>query len=67
MDTTTLLLSLVFGSVGLGLFLYGKNSQKMPHLIAGLALMTCPYFISNLIVLSIVCVILAIVPFVVRT
>ena len=39
--------SLVIGTIGMGFFLYGKKQQRMPQLIAGLALMVYPYFIPN--------------------
>jgi len=64
MDPNYLMLSLLFGAVGTGLFMFGKKAQKMPHLIAGVALMTCPYFITNLIAMSVVCVALMVAPFV---
>jgi hypothetical protein len=63
-DPTYLMLSLLFGALGMGLFLYGKKSQRLPHLMAGVALMTCPYFITNVIAMMSVCIVLAIVPFV---
>jgi hypothetical protein len=65
MDSTLLTLSLLFSLAGTGLFMFGKKAQRMPHLIAGVALMTCPYFITNVIALTSVCVILAVAPFVV--
>jgi hypothetical protein len=63
LDPTYLTLSLLFGALGMGLFLFGKKAQRMPHLMAGVALMTCPYFITNAIAMVSICVILAIVPF----
>lgn len=62
-DPTYLMLSLLFSAVGMALFVFGKKSQRFPHLAAGLALMTCPYFITNLIAMTSICVILAIIPF----
>jgi hypothetical protein len=64
MDSTYLMLSLLFGAAGTGLFMFGKKAGKIPHLVAGLALMTCPYFITNVIAMTSVCVILAVAPFV---
>jgi hypothetical protein len=64
MDPTLLTLSLLFSFAGTGLFIFGKKTQKVPHMIAGLALMTCPYFITNVIALTSVCVVLALAPFV---
>jgi hypothetical protein len=62
-DSNYLMLSLLFGAVGMALFLFGKKAQRIPHIVAGLALMTCPYFITNLIAMTSICVILAVVPF----
>ena len=63
MDTNTLLLSILFGSLGMGFFLYGKKQQRFIPLVAGLALMVCPYFIPNTIALAVVGVILTASPF----
>ncbi|MEO6434615.1 MAG: hypothetical protein ABIP55_02490 [Tepidisphaeraceae bacterium] len=63
LDPTYLTLSLLFGMVGMTLFLYGKKSSRIPHLAAGLALMTCPYFFTNVIVMTAICLVLAIAPF----
>jgi hypothetical protein len=42
-----LLASLVIGSVGLGLFAYGKRQRRPPHLVAGIVLMVYPYFVGS--------------------
>jgi len=66
MDGNLLLVSFLFGMVGLGLFMYGKKSQHMIHLIAGIGLMTVPYFISNLILMIVVCCAMTAMPWVLR-
>ena len=43
----TLLVSLVFGSIGLGVFIYGKRQARMLLAATGLALMIYPYFVSG--------------------
>ncbi len=43
----TVVASLVTGSLGFGLYLYGKNEARYPQLIVGLALMAYPYFVSG--------------------
>jgi hypothetical protein len=63
-DPTYLMLSLLFSALGMGLFLFGKKTQRLPHLMAGLALMTCPYFITNVIAMMSVCIVLAVMPFI---
>ena len=47
MSTATLLWSLLFSSVGLGFFLYGKKQARAVPLVCGIALMVFPYFVSN--------------------
>ena len=66
MDFTSLMVSLLLGSVGFGFLLYGKNAGQLAPIGAGLGLMVCPYFIGNIAVLLIVSAVLAAVPFVVR-
>jgi hypothetical protein len=66
MDTTNLMLSLIFGSLGMGFFMYGKNTGQFVPIGAGVLLMVVPYFIPNAIALVIVCLALSVVPFVVR-
>ena len=66
MDATSLTLSLLFGAVGMGLFIFGKKTMRMVPMGAGVALMVCPYFITNTVAMLIVCVLLTAVPFVVR-
>ncbi|MDZ4773841.1 MAG: hypothetical protein SGI72_11990 [Planctomycetota bacterium] len=43
----SLFASLVIGSVGLVLFVYGKRMERYPQLVVGAALMIYPYFVSN--------------------
>lgn len=66
MDTTTLMVSLLFGALGMGFFMFGKKEGRMVPLLVGVALMVVPYFIPNVIILLIACVLLTAVPFVVR-
>jgi hypothetical protein len=48
MSTTTwLFLGLVFSSVGMGYFMYGKKQSRAVTLVCGIALMLYPYVISN--------------------
>ena len=47
LDPIVLFLSIVVGSVGLALFIYGKKNARLPQLIVGLALMVFPYFTST--------------------
>ncbi len=51
MNTASLLWGLLFGSIGLGFFIYGKKQQAIVPLVCGLALMVFPYFITNTLAL----------------
>ncbi len=43
--------SLVIGTIGLGLFLFGKRTGRMGPLGIGLLMCVYPYFIPNVLVL----------------
>lgn len=63
MSESNLLLGLLFSSVGVGFFLYGKQQRSAVPLLCGLALIIYPYFISNLIVMVAIGVALAAIPY----
>jgi hypothetical protein len=48
-DTTFLIASLIWGSIGMGYFMYGKKSQKPIALIGGLVLTGSSYFCGPLL------------------
>jgi hypothetical protein len=56
LDGNSLLLSLAIGSVGFVCFAYGKKQQRFPQMIAGLLLCVYPYFVSNLMLMSVIAV-----------
>jgi len=47
MSTSLLLWSLLFSSIGLGFFVYGKKQKAVVPLFSGLGLMIYPYFVSS--------------------
>jgi hypothetical protein len=51
-ETGALFLALLIGAVGTGLFIYGKKQARVPQLVAGIALVVYPYFVSNLWVMA---------------
>jgi len=57
---------LLFSSIGLGFFLYGKKQRAIVPLACGLALMIFPYFVTNNVVLVAVGIALVVVPYFVR-
>lgn len=43
----SMMVSLVAGIVGLGLFRYGKKEERLPQLIGGMAMMAYPMFVTG--------------------
>jgi len=66
MNTSLLLWSLLFSSVGLGFFLYGKKQQALVPLFSGLALMIYPYFVSSTILMVAIGAALSAAPFFIK-
>jgi hypothetical protein len=48
----------IFGSIGLGFFVYGKKQKAVIPLFCGIGLMVFPYFISNMYILVILGILL---------
>jgi hypothetical protein len=66
MSTSSLLWGLLFGSVGLGFFVYGRKQKVVVPLVCGLVLMVFPYFIANTILLVAIGAALIALPYFVR-
>jgi predicted membrane protein len=66
-DVGILLWGLLFSSIGLGFFLYGKKQRAVVPLVCGLVLMIYPYFIPNVIALVAIGVVLTAVPYFFRS
>jgi len=49
MDAATMLTSMMIGTVGFALLVYGKRNSRIPHLAVGIVLIVFPWFVSNLI------------------
>jgi hypothetical protein len=56
---------MAFGSIGLGYFIYGKKQGKGIAMLAGFALMACPYLIAGTVWLVLVSLALMAAPFMV--
>jgi hypothetical protein len=65
-DASVLLWGVIFGSVGLGFFIYGRKQQAVVPLVVGIALFVVPYFISNLYLLILVGILLVALPYFLR-
>ena len=61
-----LLWGVLFSSIGLGYFLYGKKQKTVVPLLCGLTLMLIPYFFSSTALLVGIGTALAVIPYFVR-
>ena len=57
---------MLFGSIGLGYFIYGKKQKAVVPLVCGLALMLFPYFVSHVMLLVGIGVLLSAIPYFLR-
>jgi hypothetical protein len=56
----------LFGSIGLGFFIYGRKQSAPVPLLCGIALMVFPYFVSNQLLLVGIGVVLCAIPYFLR-
>jgi hypothetical protein len=54
-NASFLFASLVWGSVGLGYFIYGKKQGSWVPMIGGVLMMCASYFVSSALLMSLVC------------
>ncbi|MDB5299047.1 MAG: hypothetical protein JWO87_710 [Phycisphaerales bacterium] len=66
MDTTSIMLSLLFGTIGMGFLIYGKNAGRVIPIGVGLCLMVGPYFFPSAGLMLAICIPLLVTPFVIR-
>jgi hypothetical protein len=65
-DTAVLLWGILFSSIGMGFFIYGKKQKATIPFVCGILLMIYPFFISSTTLLVIVGMILTAIPYVIR-
>lgn len=56
--------SLIWGSIGLGYFIYGKKQQSLIPMVAGIVMMGVSYFVGSALLMSLICVVLMAVVYV---
>jgi hypothetical protein len=67
LSTASLLWGFLFGSIGIGFFVYGKRQEKLVPLICGLVLMVFPYFVSNTVLMVLIGTALMAIPYFYRS
>ena len=63
MTESSLLWGLLFGSIGVGFALYGKQQRAVVPLLCGIALMIYPYFVPNVVALVAIGIVLMGIPY----
>jgi len=58
----SLIAGIIFSGLGLIYFRYGKINHRYSTLICGILLMALPFFISNVLYLSLACIAVAVYP-----
>lgn len=53
-DGNTLIASLIWGSVGMGYFIFGKKQQRMVLMLSGIAQMAVTYFVGSALYMSLI-------------
>lgn len=66
MNEGLLLWGVLFSSIGLGYFIYGRRQGKTVPLLSGVALMIYPYFMPNAVALVTIGAIFTAVPYFIR-
>ncbi len=54
MNTTTLFLGLIFGSIGMGYLIYGRKQKHGIALLSGVALCALPYLVSDILFITLI-------------
>lgn len=55
LSPAALFAGMVVSSVGLGLYLFGKRSERFPQLLTGMGLMAAPLFVHSALALWALC------------
>ena len=56
LDANFLFASLIWGSIGVGYFIYGKRQQSAIPLIGGILMVTASYFAGTALMMSLICI-----------
>jgi predicted membrane protein len=65
-SSSIIIWSILFSSMGMGFFIYGKKQKAIVPLCVGLALILFPYFMTSVLMLLIVGITLIAIPYFIR-
>lgn len=63
MRTSSIILSMLFSSIGVGYCIYGRKQQKFIALFSGIVMCVFPYFIQNVFLSIVIGLVLMALPF----
>ncbi len=66
LDASSLLWGLLFGSIGMGYFIYGKKKGQLAPILSGIGLMAFTYFVANSILIVLIGIVLMALPYFLR-
>jgi hypothetical protein len=55
LDANFLFASLIWGSIGIGYFIYGKRQQSWVPMVGGVLMIATSYLVSSALVMSLIC------------
>jgi hypothetical protein len=59
-NTSSLFASLVWGSIGVGYFVYGKKQQSFGAMAGGVLMIVVSYLIGSVLMMSLICLAIAV-------
>jgi hypothetical protein len=65
-NSASLLWGLLFGSIGIGYFVYGKRQRRGIALLSGIVLIVFPYFVSSWYLIILIGIVLMALPYFIR-
>ena len=66
LQVPNLIAGILFGSIGLGAFIYGKKQSSVRIIMIGVGLMAYPYFVSNAVLVYVIGIALTVALFIFR-
>ena len=62
-STSFLFASLLWGSIGIGYFIYGKKQQSLSPMVGGIVMIGVSYFVGSALLMSLICILIILAVF----
>ena len=63
-NPSSLFASLLWGSIGVGYFIYGKKQQSLSPMVGGIVMIAVSYFVGSALLMSLICILLIVAVYV---